>query len=474
MRRGIKLIFDNTKKVMEAIINNKPIATKNTKVNEVFKKIGQLEDLKEDAREMLLKTISLSASLGNIEVNIKHLMDEIEAVMNKLSSQSENTLAFVEETTASMGEIDTAIEDNVKNIDEIHDNIESIVKNNNKNVESIRLMSDVCGKVTESNNAVNTTLTKLLDNLKEIGNIVEVIEQIADQTNLLALNASIEAARAGEAGRGFAVVSEEIRKLADSTKESLDKFKSFTQEIHKDSAQSLESMKRTNEVMGQIPSVTSTIKEAVEENFNAINKIKSDMESFVASFQQISTAASEITSTMNSVSSETEDIVDIVSRLDKDLEKLESIKEQINNMDAGFMAQNKGYYQKFFDNNNPVTKEELAEILENARRQHSLWMDTLEEAVNDAKLIPLQVDSNRCAFGHFYNSIIIKDNDIKELWESIDKYHKNLHDAGEKALVAVKNREFEEAKKQCQIAKENSKNVFDIIDKIIKILIPGD
>ena len=79
-------------------------------------------------------------------------------------------------------------------------------------------MGEVCGKVMESNNEVNSTLAKLLDNLKEIGNIVEVIEQIADQTNLLALNASIEAARAGEAGRGFAVVSEEIRKLADNTK----------------------------------------------------------------------------------------------------------------------------------------------------------------------------------------------------------------------------------------------------------------
>ncbi|NLZ53910.1 MAG: hypothetical protein GX892_12350, partial [Thermoanaerobacteraceae bacterium] len=107
----MELLFANTNKVMDAIISNKPIRSQNAKVNEVFKKISQLQDLKEDAREMLLKTILLSSSLGNIEVNINHLMDEIEAIMNKLSLQSENTLAFVEETTASMGEIDTAIED---------------------------------------------------------------------------------------------------------------------------------------------------------------------------------------------------------------------------------------------------------------------------------------------------------------------------------------------------------------------------
>jgi len=59
------LLIANTNKVMDAIINNKPIASQNAKINEVFKKIGQLEDIKEDAREMLLKTISLSSSLGN-------------------------------------------------------------------------------------------------------------------------------------------------------------------------------------------------------------------------------------------------------------------------------------------------------------------------------------------------------------------------------------------------------------------------
>jgi len=464
------LLFDKTNKVMDAIINDKPLATKNVRVKRVFEKIAQLQDLKEDARQMLLKTISLTSTLGNIEVNIKHLMDEIEVIMGKLSSQSEDTLEFVKETTASMEEIDTAIEANVKNVDEIHSNIESIVENNNKNMESLKLMDEVCRQVTESNNVVNQTLTKLLDNLMEIGNIVEVIEQIADQTNLLALNASIEAARAGEAGRGFAVVSEEIRKLADSTKESLDKFKSFAQAIHKDSAQSLESMKRTNDVMKQIPSVTSAIKEAVKENFNAVNKIKSDMEGFVASFQQISTAASQISSAMNSVSLETEDIVHVVNRLDSSLEKLGFIKEHIDKMDKEFTAQSKEYYQKFMDNNNLITKKELMQILENARKQHSIWMETLEEAVSEAKLIPLQVDSNRCAFGHFYNALIIKDSALSELWKSIDKYHKNLHNAGQQALLAIKNDKIDEAKKQYQIAKENSKKVFEIIDRIIMIL----
>ena len=62
----------------------------------------------------------------------------------------------------------------------------------------------------------------------QIGELTEEILAISTQTNLLALNASIEAARAGEAGKGFAVVAEEIRTLADDTRETVEKIKMLT------------------------------------------------------------------------------------------------------------------------------------------------------------------------------------------------------------------------------------------------------
>lgn len=468
----IKIFNGDYKKAVLNTNNEGIIPPKNSdnNLNIFYKKIAEYQELKTDGMKMLLETIALSSTLGGVEVNMNFLIEEISELMHNLNDQSENTLGFVEETTATMEEINLAVEDDLKTVENIVEIIDGIVKCNQDNMVDVSRLGEVGENINNSNQEINASLTNLLSKVKEINNIISVIENIADQTNLLALNASIEAARAGESGRGFAVVSEEIRKLAEDTKKSLDEFKIFSVEIEASSEDSVKSLQEINQVIAQIPEVSTSIRESAEYNQKAAGEIKNDMESFMASFEEISSSVHEITGAVGSLSDETEKVVDFIKVLDGAIEKLGNIRDQIDRVDENFIRENKKYYDLFMLNNSEVAPEDLAVILENAEKNHRVWMESLKSALDTKQVLPLQVDADRCAFGHFYNAISVNHPAAKKMWEEIDVYHHNFHNQGKVVLEMIKNQEYQKAETAYQEAQKNSEKIFYYLDEIKKAI----
>lgn len=93
-------------------------------------------------------------------------------------------------------------------------------------------------------NSATTSMQKLGQRSEEIGSIVTLITQISSQTNLLALNAAIEAARAGEQGKGFSVVAEEVRKLAEESKQAAEQIRGLISAIQVDTVRTAQSMEQ--------------------------------------------------------------------------------------------------------------------------------------------------------------------------------------------------------------------------------------
>ncbi len=191
----------------------------------------------------------------------------------------------------------------------------------------------------------------------------------------------------------------------------------------------------------------------------------------MASFEEMSASNAEVTDAVGHMTAETEKTTSLVNVLNDATGKLESIRFRINESDGKFLENNKKSYSRFLELGIILTDQELANILTNAKQQHQTWLDTLKSAVDNKHIVPLQVDSTRCGFGHFYQSLEVNDDRIKDLWDEIDKHHEELHDLGRTVLTLIVEKDYAQAKDKYHRAANASQEVFKIIDNIMNNLI---
>ncbi len=175
--------------------------------------------------------------------NMVKVVDSGNAHIEQLQSMLDNFQSATSEVTKSVDAISFGVTESAENmenstsmtqqIQDIIDNLidvkDNTVESTDKAVEAVETGMEIISGLKEKSediNVANENVTRVSEELCEkiasAEEITRIIYNISTQTNLLALNASIEAARAGEAGRGFAVVANEIRKLADDTRSSID------------------------------------------------------------------------------------------------------------------------------------------------------------------------------------------------------------------------------------------------------------
>ncbi len=161
--------------------------------------------------------------------------------------------------------------------------------------QTVMGMQQISQAVVQAANII-TTLGRSSD---QIGDIVNVIEDIADQTNLLALNAAIEAARAGEQGRGFAVVADEVRKLAERTTKATKEIGDMIRQIQKDTRSAVSSMEQGTSQVGHGVALANKTGEALANIHSMINAT-------VGMIQQIANATEEQSSATRQIASDLE------------------------------------------------------------------------------------------------------------------------------------------------------------------------
>ena len=159
---------------------------------------------------------SVVNGLGEI-ITYNTQLDSIKKLVQFQDVQQQEIIAADD----SMRGLDASIEEISASVGDISDQTKKALEELNQDLDSLQHVSIILQTTDEGQKTMQDDIESLVERVNSVAKLMGLIKGIADQTNLLALNASIEAARAGDAGKGFAVVAEEVRKLADDTKKSV-------------------------------------------------------------------------------------------------------------------------------------------------------------------------------------------------------------------------------------------------------------
>ena len=155
--------------------------------------------------------------------------------------------------------------------------------------------SQVAERAVEGAGRANAVVSGLADGAQRIGQVVDLISNIAGQTNLLALNATIEAARAGEAGKGFAVVASEVKSLANQTAKATEDITQQIGSIQGATREAVSAIEEIGRIITEISQISSTIASAVEEQSAATSEISRNVQEAAQGTQNVTNNIAGVT-----------------------------------------------------------------------------------------------------------------------------------------------------------------------------------
>ena len=168
--------------------------------------------------------------------------------------------------------------------------------------------TEVANSAAESSAESQKTIGGLAEAAQKIGNVVDIIQDIASQTNLLALNATIEAARAGEAGKGFAVVASEVKALANQTAKATEEISQQIASIQEATSSAVTTNEKVGEMIGGINETATAIASAIEEQSAATREVAENIMGVTNAANETSGNAEQVMEASSELSKQANDL----------------------------------------------------------------------------------------------------------------------------------------------------------------------
>ncbi len=157
----------------------------------------------------------------------------ITASITQVAASSEQTVAAISETTATVEQVKKTAELNSDKVRQVSENAQRAAQTSDQGKSAVEWTTAGMNRIRQQMDAIAATMVRLSEQTLAIGEIIASVNDLAEQSNILAVNASIEAAKAGEHGKGFAIVAQEVRSLAEQSKQATTQVRTMLNEIQK-------------------------------------------------------------------------------------------------------------------------------------------------------------------------------------------------------------------------------------------------
>ncbi|PWC33026.1 methyl-accepting chemotaxis protein [Azospirillum sp. TSO35-2] len=222
-------------------------------------------------------------------------LGRVSAAATQLQATAQTMSATAEQTTRQADAVASASHDATGNVETVAAATEELTSSISEIGRQVAESTRIAGQAVATAEKTDTTVRGLVDAAQRIGEVVQLITDIASQTNLLALNATIEAARAGEAGKGFAVVASEVKSLANQTARATEEIGSQIAGIQDISRQAAGAIAEIGRVIAEINHISTTIAAAVEEQGAATREISRNVQQAARGTQEVSGTIAGVT-----------------------------------------------------------------------------------------------------------------------------------------------------------------------------------
>ncbi len=450
------MLFKRKKNVLMKAVSELKEAdySKEPELNKIYQR---LTSGRKQFAELFDKNIKAVMQISSLDLTMQHQNEKITNISRNIEKASEAIFGSSLDASYTSTKSNNQHEELTNTIIEVSSETDEVyrkIESGQKELTTIRDLSDQTILVSKELQSDMDALTGIINRMSEV---IEGIESISLQTNLLALNASIEAARAGFAGRGFAVVADEIRSLAEETQKLTGNMGDFVENIKNASQKSSQSATSTIQFLETMTDKIKNVWELNDESQHHVSKINESMSSIAAVSEELSSSMTEMENQlrdssyfMNQVSGDLQQAVKPVVEIEKTLD--DTVK-QMGNMtkDAFFHLEN----------------SEFAQYMSSAITAHQTWLNNLKNMVNEQKILPLQLDSSKCGFGHFYYSLTPDIPEVLPIWNALGDKHKKFHGYGREVMNAITYGDYAKAEQIYQEVSDYSKDLISDMKTIL-------